>query len=160
MRFRVALVPALLVAAFMGACRPVPGDIVVRLNEEFSLSVGQRAGVEGEDLRVQFVDVVADSRCPKGVTCIWAGEVKCLVEVVASGSSERVELTQPGLGGGPSRQAVKGYGLSFAVDPYPEAGKQISRDDYRLRLTVRKGVQLSGYCGPVAVFAGIGPNLL
>ena len=140
MRFWVAVVPALLVAAFLAACRPVPSDTAVHLNEEFSLSVGQSASVEGEDLRVEFLEVVADSRCPKGVTCIWAGEVKCLVEVVASGSSQRVELTEPGLGSGPTRQAVKGYELSFAVDPYPEAGKQISRDDYRLRLTVRKGV--------------------
>ena len=34
-----------------------------------------------EDLEVRFVEVVEDSRCPKNVNCIWAGEVTILVEV-------------------------------------------------------------------------------
>ena len=133
----------LLVMAWLASCSPGQSEVAVRLDEEFTLSVGQRVRVEGEDLRIEFLEVVADSRCPKDVTCIWAGQVTCLVELLSSGSSERVELTQPGLTGEPSRQAIRGYGLSFAVDPYPAEGKQISRDDYRLRLTVRKGVSLS-----------------
>ena len=133
----------LLVMAWLASCSPGQGEATVRLNEEFTLSVGQRVRVEGEDLRMEFLEVVADSRCPKDVTCNWAGEVRCLVELVSSGSAERLELTQPGLSGEPSRQAFKGYEISFAVDPYPQEGKQISRGDYRLRLTVRKGVSLS-----------------
>jgi hypothetical protein len=114
------------------------GEVTVPMGVEFSLSVGQKASIAGGDLRVEFVDVVADSRCPKDVVCVWAGEVKCLVELVSAGSAERVEFTQPGLTSDPSRQAFKGYDFSFTVAPYPEAGQQISRGDYRLKLTVRR----------------------
>ena len=143
MKLLLVATSVLLVVAWLASCSPGQGEATVRLNEEFTLSVGQRVHVEGEDLRMEFLEVVADSRCPKDVTCIWAGEVRCLVELVSSGSLERLELTQPGLTNEPSRQAIKGYELSFAVNPYPQEGKQISRDDYRLRLTVRKGVSLS-----------------
>ena len=139
MKWWMAIVPALLLMAWLASCSPGQGEARVRLDEEFSLSVGQRVRVEGEDLQMEFLEVVADSRCPKDVTCIWAGEVRCLVELVSSGSSERVELTQPGLTGDSNRQAFKGYELSFTVTPYPEAGKPIPRGDYRLILTVRKG---------------------
>ena len=157
MKWWMAIVPALLLMAWLASCSPGQGEARVRLDEEFSLSVGQRARIEGEDLRIEFLEVVADSRCPKDVTCIWAGEVRCLVEIVSSGSSERVELTQPGLTSEPSRQAIKGYELSFAVDPYPQQGKQISRDGYRLRLTVRKEVSLSG--GILVTFDVAGESL-
>ncbi|MBM2831273.1 MAG: hypothetical protein HW414_325 [Dehalococcoidia bacterium] len=35
-------------------------------------------------------------------------------------------------------QVFKEYRLTFHVAPYPEAGRQISKDEYRLRLTVSK----------------------
>ena len=132
-----AVLSLLLVTVWLGSC--TLAEVSVPLGQEFSLSVGHRALIAGEDLRIEFVDVVADSRCPSDVVCIWAGEVKCLVELVSSGSAERVELTEPGLTGDTNRQAYKGYELSFTVTPYPVSTKPIERGDYRLMLTVRKG---------------------
>ncbi len=34
-----------------------------------------------KDVTLKFVKVVQDSRCPKDVACIWAGEVVVLVDV-------------------------------------------------------------------------------
>src|SRR4030042_1535090 len=72
-------------------------DIQVRLNKEFSLSLGQRALIAGENLGIRFEEVTEDSRCPRGVTCIWAGRVTCMVEITQAGSSYRMALTESGL---------------------------------------------------------------
>src|SRR4030066_174537 len=110
------------------------------LGQEFSLHIGQTAQIENEPLAIRFNAVAGDSRCPKNVTCVWAGEVKCDVTVTYQGSSSNITLTQPGLTEPPS-ETYKGYKLIFSVQPYPEAGKQISTEEYRLILTVDKLAQ-------------------
>ncbi len=107
------------------------------LGQEFSLRIGQTAQIENEPLTIRFTGISGDSRCPKGVTCIWAGEVKCDVTVTYQGTSSNITLIQSGAGQS-SEEIYKGYRLIFSVEPYPEAGKQISRADYRLILTVKK----------------------
>src|SRR3990172_6829383 len=83
MKLWVALMPALLVIAWLTSCSPGQGKPAVRLDEGFVLSIGQRVRVEGDDLQIGFLDVVADSRCPKDVTGVWAGELKYLVELIS-----------------------------------------------------------------------------
>jgi len=108
------------------------------LNEEFSLSIGQHASILGEDLTVTFEEVAEDSRCPSNVTCVWAGRVSCIVTVVHEGSSYRMTLTQPGLTSEYALDVYEEYELAFHVTPYPEAGKTIANDAYRLHLIISK----------------------
>lgn len=39
-----------------------------------------------ENVSIKFVEVLEDSRCPKNVTCVWAGRARVLVEVTESGN--------------------------------------------------------------------------
>lgn len=110
----------------------------VHLNEEFYLSMGQRAFIAGESLEVRFNEVTEDSRCPKDVTCIWEGRVTCKVELTHAGVSNQMSLTEPGLRDEYSRERYEGYELTFHVTPYPEAGKNIPADTYRLHLIISK----------------------
>jgi hypothetical protein len=100
--------------------------------------MGQRALIAGEHLGIKFEEVTEDSRCPRGVTCIWAGRVTCVVEITHDESSYRMALTEPGLSDEYSRESYEEYGLAFHVTPYPEEGKKIPPDEYSLRLTVSK----------------------
>jgi len=134
------------------------GDVQARLNEEFSLSMGQRALIAGEDLGIRFEEVTEDSRCPRGVTCIWAGRVTCVVEITQASASYRMAVIEPGLSDEYSRESYGGYELAFHVTPYPEAGKKIAKDTYRLHLIISKVPELAEIIGsiiaePVA-FAG------
>lgn len=116
-------------------------EIKAGLGEEFSLSAGQSAAITGENLRIRFIEITEDSRCPQGVTCIWAGRVSCLIEITKTDSSaepERLVLTQMGLTSPPATQAFNGYELAFDVEPYPVAGQTIPEEDYRLTLTVTR----------------------
>ncbi len=122
----------------------------VHLNEEFSLSIGQRAFLAGENIELRFKEVAEDSRCPKDVTCVWAGRAICEVELRRAGSSSRVALTEPGLTDEYSRERYQEYELAFRITPYPEAGKEISTDAYRLHLIVTKlPEQMTGVIGSV-----------
>jgi hypothetical protein len=114
------------------------GSIEVNLNKEFSLSVGQQAYIKGEDLELRFIDVLEDSRCPKGVECFWAGRASCEVELILAGSSYDMTLTEPGLTDTYSREQYEGYEFAFHITPYPEAEKEIAKDEYRLNLIVTK----------------------
>ena len=139
-------------------CGGGPSDVQARLNEEVSLSMGQRALIAGENLGIRFEEVTEDSRCPRGVTCIWAGRVTCVVEITQASASYRMAVIEPGLSDEYSRESYGGYELAFHVTPYPEAGKKIAKDTYRLHLIISKVPELAEIIGsiiaePVA-FAG------
>ena len=137
----VFLVTALIATT---ACAPEVGAKTVGLGESFSLAVGQSALIDGEDLAIKFIDVVADSRCPSDVVCIWQGEVACLVEVTYSDTDQQMVLTYPGLTQEPSESQFGSYQFTFSVEPYPEAGKEIGKSEYRLNLLITKTPPLSG----------------
>lgn len=97
-----------------------------------------------ENKSVIFKAFISDSRCPKGVTCIWAGEAKILVELFENGKSigEEVVVITPAA-------TVKSlfndflekscFSLSvFALYPYPEINTKIAASDYRLKIGAKK----------------------
>lgn len=137
-KFSLYFLAVLALVLLLSGCAGEPGEIKARLGEEFSLSIGQSASITGEDLIIEFEEVVEDSRCPKNVTCVWAGRVSCIIEITDRDSSYRMVLTQPGLTDQYSRETYKEYQLAFRVAPYPEAGKKIAPDEYRLLLKVSK----------------------
>jgi hypothetical protein len=44
------------------------------LGQEVALKPGESVTIAGEGLRLVFRGVPTDSRCPTGVTCVWAGD--------------------------------------------------------------------------------------
>jgi hypothetical protein len=126
-------------------------DVQGFLNEELCLSIGQHASVTGEDLVVSFEEVTEDSRCPSDVTCVWAGRVSCVVELTHAGSSYRMILTEPGLTSEYTTETYEEYKLAFHVTSYPEVGKQIANDAYRLHLIVSKLPEPTQIVGSIIV---------
>jgi hypothetical protein len=123
-------------------CAGTDGSIKTTLGQEFTLRLGQTAQIEGEQLSITFNGVSEDSRCPRDVLCIRAGEVKCEMTVTYQGSSSSITLIQPGMTE-PASETYRGYRIIYSVEPYPDAGKPISPAEYRLNLTVQKLPQSS-----------------
>jgi hypothetical protein len=132
--FVIAAIPLL----FLAACSAQAGEISAGMGDEVSLKAGQTETIKGEPLKIKFIDVASDSRCPTGVTCIWAGEVKCNVEITSVEGVEPQALVQSGGSSGFASLNYKEYRLDFDVQPYPAAGKEIAGGDYRLKLKVTK----------------------
>ena len=143
------LVIFLAIVLTTSGCGGGPSDVQTRLNEEFSLFMGQRALIAGENLEIRFEEVIEDSRCPRDVICIWAGRVTCMIELTHAGSSYRMALTEPGLTDEYSKERYEGYEFTFHVTPYPEAAKKIPTDAYWLHLIVSKLSKLTEKLGSV-----------
>ncbi len=127
---------ALLALALFSSC--AAQEKTAKPGEEFQLKIGDTAGMPEESLRIKFLDVISDSRCPRSVQCIWAGEAELALEVEKGGSKDRILLKQPGL----TPEALQDYGgyeIRFSLEPYPEQpGKKIAKEDYVLKITIRK----------------------
>jgi hypothetical protein len=85
--------------------------------------------VQFKNASVKFIKVLEDSRCPKDVTCVWAGQAKLLVEVTEKGkSTKEMEL----LFGGSSKNVLcseEGYQLTgMSLSPYPVSDDNGVRD--------------------------------
>jgi hypothetical protein len=138
------LIVAVMALAFSVGCDNQPEEISVELGEEFELKIGQTVSVEDEPIIIKFIEVAGDSRCPTGASCIWQGEVKCVLEINYFGELHTITITQPGLTQQNSTDVFQDYMISFNVTPYPEVSKEIQPDEYRLLLTVDKTPLLSG----------------
>jgi hypothetical protein len=120
---------ALVVFAAVG-CSTTPSSTVgVPLGSEFILKPGETARVQSTDLRVTFVQVLNDSRCPGDALCVWAGDAVLALRV-GSADVELRSNTAPA-------QPVGTYTVRVQrVEPYPFTSKIIAPADYRAVLVV------------------------
>ena len=110
----------------------------VDLGQEFSLHIGESASIRGEELQAKFLEITEDSRCPTGVVCVWEGRVSGLVEITYRESIHSIALTEPGSTSWPSEITFEDYKITYHVEPYPQAGTEIAKEEYRLELTISK----------------------
>lgn len=101
----------------------------VQVQHEFDLKAGSQAIVKEAGLKITFVELVEDSRCPEGVNCVWAGIGKIRVTVKKSNHKPvSFELnTMPG----PMSFVYKGYEIALVkLAPYPKYNVETNKRDY------------------------------
>jgi hypothetical protein len=117
----------LLTAAGCGDTAPT--GPTVALNERFTLAPGELATVDGTSLRVQFVRVASDSRCPADVVCIQMGDAA--VELLVNGAPYDLHTFDE------RRSSVTVGGVQIELvelQPYPVSSRQIQPGEYRATL--------------------------
>jgi hypothetical protein len=138
MRKQLLWILPIIILVLSGCARPT-GEIKANIGEKFSLAIGQVVSITGENLKIRFNEVTADSRCPQGVQCIWAGEASSLIEITYSGSTYSKTLTQPG-SSEPPQTEFQQYEITFDLQPYPQKGIKIESKDYRLQLEINRKI--------------------
>lgn len=131
---------ALLLIVTLAACRSTgaPAAHAASLNQEVELAPKEQAAYGPQGLTVEFVRVVADSRCPKDTTCVWAGEVT--VEVATrAGSTAAVQQHEIKAG----ESATVGAFQVMVVNVQPEklTTREIRQEEYRVTLKVEQRQQ-------------------
>lgn len=123
---------------------PTPWDAaghrVVRLGERFVLKVGElvELDMQGGAAGLRFGEVRGDSRCPKDVVCVRAGDATVVLRGVdPNGESTVMEFIVGGKENPTS--AFAGYAVAVGeLLPYPVSTAPISQDEYRVTVLVSK----------------------
>ncbi len=136
---RKVLFPFLLLLIFLISfvgCSNGYGVTTVELGEQFTLSPGESSKIVKEDLTITFEKVTGDSRCPNNAVCVWAGEAVISITFEKDNVTYPLELKEPGTAD-KAVEVFMDYTLNFHLEPYPEAGVEVS-PDYSLIMSVTK----------------------
>jgi len=106
----------------------------IPLGTEFDLAPGQTAVVGTNGLRIQFITVPLDTRCPLGVLCISAGEAQVEVSARQGAQDSTLTLSTDAL----RRQAIfLSYSIQLiGVSPERHQDPPTPLSSYRAHLTV------------------------
>jgi hypothetical protein len=115
------------------ACDGGPTGPTVSLDEKFTLAPGEFATVEAPRVRLEFVDVTGDSRCPADALCIQGGDAVVRVRASAGVSASMLELHT----GDSNRASATFQDVRVSLvelQPYPFSSRTIVPGDYRATL--------------------------
>ena len=103
---------------------------------EFDLAVGESALVADGQLRVTFMQVSADSRCPAQVQCIWAGSATVELSLESAGDQGGLSLSTVPMSSTGIFKAFRLTLIHLTPDPPPVPGSPVPPSQYHARLQV------------------------
>jgi hypothetical protein len=108
--------------------------IEATLGQTFDVPIHREAFLPAENLRLTFQEVSKDSRCPRGVQCVTAGEAVFTVRFTRGSAAAGVTFTA--LGSDPATATFLDYSIAASLQPYPEQAGGIPPEDYVVQLTI------------------------
>lgn len=99
----------------------------VGFDQRFTLARGETALVEGTRVRLQFVGVSSDSRCPINAICVQAG--KAIVQVRLSSTTPPTDYELHTDDGSRARHGNVQFAL-VELQPFPFSGRTTGQDEY------------------------------
>jgi hypothetical protein len=113
-----------------------PAGPSVGLDQQFTLAPGESASIQRTSLRIAFLQVSGDSRCPADVLCIQGGDA--IVHVRATGmTAGDYELHTGDQARAVATHAGFHIGL-LQLQPYPFSSRPIQPAEYRATFTVTR----------------------
>ncbi len=115
-------------------------SILLQAQDVASLALGNAIAIDEVD--IEFVEVLEDSRCPANVNCIQAGRAVVLVNVFANGEfleERRLEFYPSGFSNQSVTTLFNADGLRISglnLMPYPVAMSKTPKEDYFLELAI------------------------
>jgi len=100
------------------------------IGKTFKINLCQTLEFQGADLRVTFEELLEDSRCPEGVTCVWAGNGRVSIKLNELQAELNTYLD-------PKSIDLSGYEIElFSLAPYPKINNEIEQEEYILEMMV------------------------
>jgi hypothetical protein len=108
----------------------------VKMNEEFTLGINGQVFIKTENLTVEFVSVLEDSRCPVGVDCLWEGNAKIRIKV--SKADEESTAFELNTHLEPTNISFRNYKIYLVrIEPEPKADISAKTENYSATLLLR-----------------------
>ena len=114
----------------------------VSIQAQTVASLNYGASIAIDEVEVEFVKVLEDSRCPANVNCIQAGRAVVLVNVFANGEfleERKLEFYPSGFSNQSVTTLFNADGLRITglnLMPYPVAMTKTPKEDYFLELAI------------------------
>jgi hypothetical protein len=105
----------------------------IELDKQFTIKTEQTISLD--NLKVTFLEIVEDSRCPSDVTCVWQGRASIKINAENEDHSEDMILTI----GENSTEQIEMYKINLIdLSPYPISKKIISPGEYVATMNISK----------------------
>lgn len=105
-------------------------SVNVKIHQEM---VDRRTG-----LRIKFVELVEDSRCPTDTNCVWAGNAKITIRVRGTRGPAKTLTLNSTLQ--PQTASYGGYEFRLTgLTPQPRSNIRINPNGYRATIEVTRG---------------------
>ena len=105
--------------------------------QQQKIQVNKQKKFSTSKLNVKFVEMVEDSRCPKGTNCVWAGNAKIKIEVKRNGSAAQTIELNTGMGDKSARYDGLLIEL-ISLTPEPANNVRINKNGYVATLAVSR----------------------
>lgn len=129
---RLVLIFALI---FTFAFGTVP-TFAAQTGEQQKIQIKKYKKFSRSKLKVRFVSLVEDSRCPEGANCVWAGNAKIKIEISNGRKKETFEVNT---NLGPKGATFGGYAVNLIeLKPTPKVNAKINRNSYTATFTVSR----------------------
>jgi hypothetical protein len=111
-------------------------DILARQPQGVRVKVGNSSVEKRSRIKVEFLEMMDDSRCPIDTTCIWAGNAHIKIHVSKNGKSKTMELNSTVKN---SDSTFAGYEFKLAaLTPVPRSNIRIDRNGYVATISMTK----------------------
>jgi hypothetical protein len=114
-------------AASTAACAPAGPPAIAAETTASNQTAGIGATARVGGIAITPLAVLEDSRCPRDVTCVWAGRVLIRARIEADGRSSEAEMEQ----GKPISAAGREDVVLASVSPERTSSAAIEMDEYR-----------------------------
>jgi hypothetical protein len=104
------------------------------IDTEISLYIGESVTIKDHGIKLKFVDVLDDSRCPSDVECVWEGTVSLMINIQYNSQDlGNFILNSSNL----HKASFMGYYVKFKeLEPYPISTEIIPKTSYRATFSV------------------------
>ena len=125
-------------ALFFGCPKPQPKNQVFETGKIFTIMQGQTAQTADGSLKIHFDEVTADSRCPTGVQCVWAGRVDASFTLTQGSANQTVQLSSGALTkGGANSATFGGYTVKLeGMEPAKKSEAMLDQKEYKATMVV------------------------
>ena len=118
-------------------------SIEAELDSEVLLQPTLSAQIKSEELKVTFVTVLADSRCPADVTCVWQGRADIELFVQKGNNDGITVYLSVGGDSNPEKLVFNMYLIQFLeLAPYPYSSQTIKPEEYTATIKISKQEEL------------------
>ncbi len=102
-----------------------------------TVKAGKQATAHRSKLKIKFIEVTEDSRCPTGTTCVWAGNARIKFEVRNRGGG--IKTFEANTTVGPKGDQFGGWAIEVvSLTPVPRANRKPDTRSYVAKFTITR----------------------